>query len=148
LQTGGVSRLSINAAGNVGIGIVNPNYSLQISTDSAGKLSSSTWQVYSDVRLKKNIRPFEHGLATLQRVEAIRYQFNGKGGLPEDFEGVGVDAKAMQAVLPETVSTHPGEIDGVETDIFDFNSHALFFVLINAVKELAARVETLEQRRN
>jgi len=39
----------------IGLGINSPSYQLQLSTDSATKLSSSTWTVSSDIRLKKNI---------------------------------------------------------------------------------------------
>ena len=38
----------------IGLGI-SPSYQLQLSTDSAAKLSSSTWTVSSDIRLKENI---------------------------------------------------------------------------------------------
>jgi hypothetical protein len=140
--------VTVKRNGNVGLSYTGPVFLLQLALDSAAKPGTSTWSAPSDVRLKKNIRPFEYGLAVLRQIEPIRYQYNGKNKTPEDYEGVGVDAKAMQAILPETVLTHPGEIDGEETDLFAFNPHALFFVLINACKELAARIETLEQRRN
>lgn len=51
----------IDVDGQVGIG-KNPDYQLELSTDSAGKPSTSTWSVVSDERLKENI-----GLADLQR---------------------------------------------------------------------------------
>ena len=41
--------------GNVGLGTYNPNYQLELSTDSAGKPSSAYWTVSSDARLKENI---------------------------------------------------------------------------------------------
>jgi hypothetical protein len=39
----------------IGLGTNSPSYQLQLSTDSAMKLSSSTWTVSSDIRLKQNI---------------------------------------------------------------------------------------------
>jgi hypothetical protein len=148
----GTYHANLGSGGNLFLGFSTVQsssaYTLQLGTDTAAKTASTTWTVASDVRLKRNIRPYEHGLATLQKIEAIRYQFNGKNSLEDGFEGIGVDAKAMQAILPETVSTFPGELDGEPTELYGFNSHALFFVLINAVKELAARIETLETRRN
>jgi hypothetical protein len=41
--------------GRLGIGSESPNYQLELSTDSAGKPSSTTWTVASDSRLKENI---------------------------------------------------------------------------------------------
>lgn len=41
--------------GRLGIGSESPNYQLELSTDSAGKPSSSTWTVASDSRLKEDI---------------------------------------------------------------------------------------------
>ncbi len=50
------NTLYVNQAnGNVGIGTINPNYQLQLSTNSAGKPSTSVWSVSSDKRLKENI---------------------------------------------------------------------------------------------
>ena len=40
---------------NVGIGLSNPAYQLQLSTDSAAKPSTSTWTISSDERIKDNI---------------------------------------------------------------------------------------------
>ena len=50
------NQLTINnVTENIGLGTNAPSYRLHLSTDSAAKLSSSTWTVGSDVRLKENI---------------------------------------------------------------------------------------------
>lgn len=41
--------------GNLGLGTMNPNYQLELSTDSAAKPTTTTWNVSSDSRLKENI---------------------------------------------------------------------------------------------
>ncbi len=41
--------------GRLGIGTESPNYQLELSTDSAGKPSSTTWTIASDSRLKEDI---------------------------------------------------------------------------------------------
>ena len=45
------------------------------------------------------------------------------------------------------VSTYRGRLtpDDAETDLLTYDGHAMTFVLINAIKTLAARVEALEQ---
>jgi ubiquinone biosynthesis protein UbiJ len=62
---------------------------------------------------------------------------------------VGVIAQDIQAVVPETVTSHKGKInedDTDETDILDVDSHSLTFILINAVKELSAQVDSLNRQ--
>jgi len=41
--------------GNVGIGTTSPSYQLELSTDSAAKLTTTTWSTTSDRRIKDNI---------------------------------------------------------------------------------------------
>jgi alpha-tubulin suppressor-like RCC1 family protein len=50
-------QLTINNSNRrIGLGILSPSYQLHLSSDSAYKLSTSTWTVSSDIRLKKNIQ--------------------------------------------------------------------------------------------
>jgi hypothetical protein len=173
-KTAGAYRMIITNTGNTGIGTMTPSYQLQLSTDSAAKLSSNTWTIASDARLKTNIQPYTKGLKEILQINPVNYQYNGKGGVGHkkgclndpitsgkclekddvDIElltktNVGVIAQEIQSVVPETVTSHKGKInddDTVETDILDFNSHALTFILINAVKELNAKIDSLNQQ--
>ncbi len=57
-DTGQWSNTSSNVfllSSNVGIGLSNPSYQLQLSTDSAAKPSTSTWTIASDARIKDGI---------------------------------------------------------------------------------------------
>jgi hypothetical protein len=130
--------------GNVGIGMTNPAYKLQLAVDSAAKPATNTWTVPSDIRLKTDVRDYTDGLDKLRQVKPIRYRYNGKANMPKT-EGVGLDAAAHKHLLPDCISTLEGEIDGEKTDIHHFNSHAITFLLINAVRELAERLEKLER---
>lgn len=154
------SKLYIKNSGNVGIGTTNPTYLLHLSADSAAKPSTATWSFYSDERLKKNIQPYTKGLKEILQINPVTYQYNGKGGIGHqkimekdvaDEEllsktNVGIIAQDIQDVVPETVSSHKGKInedDAEETDLLDFNPHALIFILINAVKELESQIDSL-----
>ena len=53
--TNNTQRMVIRNDGNVGIGLSVPSYQLELSTDSAGKPTSSNWSISSDMRLKENI---------------------------------------------------------------------------------------------
>lgn len=52
--------------GNIGIGTTTPTAQLELTTDSAKKLTTTTWQTGSDARVKTNIRP-----ANIQRCYEI-----------------------------------------------------------------------------
>jgi hypothetical protein len=139
-------RMRIKGNGNVGIGTSAPTYKLQISADSAAKPNGGSWTNPSDSRLKKNIRPFEDGLSVLRKIDPVRYQYNGLAGLPKDMECIGVVAQEIKDVAPYTVGTFQAKLDEraeSETELYDFNSSSLTFVLINAVKELDIEVQAL-----
>jgi hypothetical protein len=60
----------------------------------------------------------------------------------------GLVAQEVDTVMPEMVTKRPGFIDGEPvTDVHDLDTSALIFAMINAIKELKARVESLEATR-
>jgi hypothetical protein len=134
----GATLFAVNEAGNV---------------SALGAFSGTN---ISDVRTKQNITPYTRGLADLIRLEPISYQFNGLGGTTDD--GTirhGLAAQAAQPFIPECVSpTRALPSDPTKTDVpsllldgqLSLDPAPLTFALINAVKELAARVGTLEAR--
>lgn len=127
----------------IGAGANPPQYLLHLGTDSAGKPGGGSWTNSSDARLKKDVRPFQDGLATILQVNPVHYTYNGKGGCPEGYQGIGVIAQDVQKAVPYCVSTQRTKLqegDAEETDLLAFNGSALLFVLINAVKELAKRL--------
>jgi hypothetical protein len=122
---------------------------LQVSVDNAIKPSTNTWTIASDSRLKRDVRPFTDGLDVLAQINPVRYYYNGLGGMPTDKESIGIIAQDMQKIAPYTVSTsgvklHPD--DKENTEILNYNSHAITYVTINAVKELNERIKLLEAK--
>lgn len=131
---------------NVGIGNTNPAYQLELSTNSAGKPTSSAWTVTSDERLKMNVRPFTDGLALVEAIEPVWFTYNGKAGMPEE-SGVGTIAQQLQRVAPYMVNqwTYRDEA-GREEQYLAVDYGAMDFVLVNAVKELKAQLEDRDRR--
>ena len=85
--------------GNVGIGIA-PTFQFQLGTDSAGKPSTSTWSVVSDIRLKQNIKPVkDDSLAILNKLDWVRYEYNGKAKTPQGLKGIGVIAQELAGAI-------------------------------------------------
>ena len=144
-------RMVIDTAGYVGIGTTNPSYQLQLSTNSAAKPSSSTWTVVSDERVKENIKPYEKGLNEILQVNTKTFDYNGKAGFDKIKDNVGIIAQDMIKIFPETIKTYNAklnETDEEETELYNFDGHALTFALINAVKELKAEIEELKKQIN
>ena len=143
-----LERARITASGNVGIGTLSPAYQLEVSTDSAAKPSTNTWTIASDERLKTILGNYEKGLDAICALRPVRYEYNGLGGMPEDGkEHISIVAQEAAEAFPECVGTFRAKLhedDEEDTELLNYNGHAVTFALINAIKELKARIETLE----
>jgi len=108
--------------------------------------NSSSWSTTSDQRLKKNIADNNDGLDKINSIRVRNFEYR----LPEEVtelpeaqaiqkSGVqlGVIAQELQAVLPDCVKTE-------STGVMTVDQDNLTWYLINAVKELSARVKQLE----
>jgi len=108
--------------------------------------NSASWSTTSDQRLKKNIVDNNTGLSAIAAIRVRNFEYR----LPEEVTEVpqnqaiaktgvqlGVIAQELQQVLPECVKTESTGVMTVDTD-------NLTWYLINAVKELTARVAQLE----
>jgi hypothetical protein len=152
-QSGTNIFLGVSAAGNVIVGsetdllAAPPTAKLQVVGDAFKNTGSGSWLVASDARLKEDVRELEAGLAQLRRVRPVRFRYNGRAGTPAGQEGVGVLGQEIEKIFPEMIRRVPGGLDG-EPDTEDlriYDGSALTFVLVNAVKELAGKVEQLER---
>jgi hypothetical protein len=155
LQGGNTIGMGISSAGHV---VVGSDSDLPGATTAAGtarlqvagdvfSLTGKFVGPASDARVKEDVRELEAGLAQLRRVRPVRFRYNGRAGTPKGREGVGVLAQEIEQVLPEVIRRVHGSVDG-EPDLEDlriYDGSALTFVLVNAVKELAGKVEQLEQ---
>jgi|GEM_PF-1518290 len=143
-------RMRITSNGNVGIGTTGPTYQLQLSTDSAAKPGTNTWTVASDAKLKTDIKPFTDGLSTILGINPVWYKYNGKGGfVANGKDNIGVIAQDIQKIAPYTVSNYYDKLnvaDATTTELLNFNSGALTFTTINAIKELNNKIENQQKQ--
>jgi hypothetical protein len=108
--------------------------------------NSSSWSTTSDQRLKKNIADNNDGLDKINSIQVRNFEYR----LPEEVTELpqnqavqktgiqlGVIAQELQAVLPDCVKTE-------STGVMTVDQDNLTWYLINAVKELTARVKQLE----
>jgi hypothetical protein len=150
-QNGTSVRLGVSAAGNVIVGgesdLANAGTALlQVAGEAFKNTASNTWQIASDARLKEDVRDLEAGLAQLRQVRPVRFRYNGRAGTPAGLAGVGVLGQEIETVFPEMIRrVSMATADEPVDDIRVFDGSALTFVLVNAVKELAAKVDGLER---
>lgn len=119
------------------------------ATGQAWKPGGAMWSDSSDRRLKRNIGPLQRGLAEILQLQPKTWQWNGLAGTPQDnVTYAGLVADEVQQVVPEVVGRRRGRLqarDAAETEILTTNSTLIFYAMINAIKELASRVEALEK---
>jgi len=91
----------------------------------------------SDQRLKDNIAAIEDSLAKVLSISGNTYTWNEKSG--KEGADVGVIAQEVLEVLPEAITTRGNGYLAVDYQ-------KLVPLLVEAIKELSAKVETLEQK--
>ena len=89
---------------------------------------------FSDERLKDNIETLEDGLDKVEQLRGVTYT-------RDDRENIGVIAQEVEKILPEIVLTAHDEMGTKSVDYSRITA-----VLIEAVKELSARVKELESK--
>jgi hypothetical protein len=113
--------------------------------------NSAAWSVTSDQRLKKNIVDNTIGLAKINGIRVRNFEYR----LPEEVDAelktsdaiaktgiqLGVIAQELQEILPDCVKQE-------STGVLSVDSDNLTWYLINAVKELSAKVASLESQLN
>jgi len=106
-----------------------------ISLDSNGNLTADgDITAFSDARLKENVKTLPNALESVKAMRGVTYNKIG-----EEKQSIGVIAQEVQAVLPQLVSEHKDEMLSVAYG-------NITAVLIEAVKELTAKVESLEEQ--
>lgn len=127
-ENGTTARLAIKYPnGYVGIGTTTPTQQLHV----VGQiLASDNITAYSDKRLKDNIVTVSDALALVSKMRGVTYTRKDTGQA-----GVGVVAQEMKEVLPQVVQ---------EGEYMSVAYGNVVGVLIEAIKELTARVAQLE----
>jgi hypothetical protein len=110
--------------------------------------NSATWSVASDQRLKKNIVDNTIGLDKITQIQVRNFEYRTEDEITElpknqviKKEGVqlGVIAQELQAILPDCIKEE-------STGVLSVNSENITWHIINAIKELNAKVIALEAK--
>ena len=132
LITASVQDKDIIFRGNDGGSGINA-LTLDMSEAGAATFNNNV-TAFSDARLKDNIETLEDGLAKVEQLRGVTYTRNGR-------ENVGVIAQEVEKILPEIVLTADDEMGTKSVDYSRITA-----VLIEAVKDLSAKVKELENK--
>ena len=148
-----LTALTILNDGKVGINKTNPNYLIEVGSDSAGKPGAGgLWTVVSDERIKKDIEFADLDICydTIKNIPLKRYAW-ADGVYSEeqvsDRHNLGWIAQDVQKYFSKAVSVKPfTKADGeVIEDCLDLNSGQLNAALYGAVQACMLKIESLEQ---
>ena len=140
-SAGGTStaRITITNSGNVGIGVWNPTYTLEVD-GTAAKPGGGFWSTISDQRVKKIKGDYSKGLKEIIKLRPVKFSYKEGNslGLPSDTDEIGFISQEVQEVFPEAV--HQGK-----KGYLDFNMQSVNVAMINAIKELYAENRALKK---
>jgi len=102
------------------------------------------WTVVSDARDKTNFAPVPHGLEFVKALQPTAYQFRTARGSEETSGGVRYGFKAQDVLALE--GANPVIVDNEDADKLRMIDTALIPVLVKAIQELSAEVDTLKQQ--
>jgi hypothetical protein len=109
---------------------------------SGSNLYAADFIIASDQKLKTNISVLNNALAKVNSIRGVSYEWNDtakKLGHTDESVQVGIIAQEIANICPEVVKVSPNGYMAVSYD-------RLVAVLIEAIKELNAKVEKLENK--
>jgi hypothetical protein len=145
-----VSSNSFNLSGTGAVYQAQGTSGVTQTAEAVGTLATiggivTTFTAVSDERLKIFV-PYEGGLDALLSIVPIRYRWNEKGqkisGQKGDRDYIGFSADNVQKSIPESIQSKKGP-----EGYLSFDDRPVIAALVNAVKELLARIEVLEARK-
>jgi hypothetical protein len=131
----------------IGIGIPNPTFQLQLSTNSAGKPTGGSWSDSSDIRLKTDIKDIDNPLHILKKIRGVTFRW--KDGLRDDFNSGGFIADELENVFPSWVTIQESsekeklyiEDNKVKTISLPFYFDA---IIVESIKKQQEEIEMLK----
>jgi hypothetical protein len=123
--------ITATPTGLVGIGTTVPDATLTVA-GSADKPGGGAWGVFSDARLKKNIRPLAGALDRLLQLQGVTFEYKDPQAIHE-LAGVqiGMIAQEVEKVFPDWVETAPNGMKRLSI-------HGFESLTVEALRELRA----------
>jgi hypothetical protein len=110
--------------------------------------SSAVWTAFSDPRLKQDVAPYTRGLDAVLALNPVTFRYRpdtpfAKGAEPSD-PLLGLLADEVKPYVPEIVGDAVIRLAAGDVSVSTLEPGNLIYALINAVKELSAKVAALE----
>ena len=145
-----------NGVSGTSSGTSTPSLTIALGaiTPSSVNCSGNVVAYYSDARLKKDIEPIADALFKLAAIRGVTFKNNALAaafGYTDKKQQVGVIAQEVQKVQPEVVVPAPFDVDHYGESLSGENFMTVQYdrlvpLLIEAVKELSAKVDALEKK--
>jgi len=116
-----------------GVTILYNNSSAKLETSGSGITVYGSVNETSDVALKKEITPLSDSLTKIKQLNGYSYKFKDT-----DIASIGFTAQDVEKVYPDLVEGEEGKKG--------LNYSGLIAPLLEAIKELSAKIETLETK--
>ena len=138
----GILRGYVYVNNNNEIGFLNTTANWAFRCDNSGNVTATgNVTAYSDARLKTNVNTIDNALDIVDQLRGVSFDWKESGK-----HSIGVIAQEVEKVLPEVVLTQevsdPANPEPKEVKSVDYGK--MVGVLINAIKELNAKIEILE----
>ncbi len=155
-------------SGNIGVNTTNPTANLSVN-GTANKIGGGTWAVFSDRRIKTNVRDYPSALDKIKKVRVVEYDYKSDyielmethEEYEEEYDDQGelIDSKMVKKrvnvpvlhetqvgiIAQEVKEIFPRSVHIKETnylkDQHEFDANELNFALIKALQELSEIVE-------
>jgi hypothetical protein len=117
---------------------------IRLQTDgNALKPGGGTWATLSDRRTKKEIKPFEDGLAVLTQINPVTFKYNGAYNTIDDNQShVGIIAQEVQPVAPYMIGKQQTTTENEAAELLNYDGGTyMIYILVNAVKEQQKMIE-------
>ena len=118
--------------------------------DTAGTANiSGAWTVISDraMKVEESIKPYTRGLEAILRLNPVEFRYIAGSPFAEadkpSRQLFGLLADEVEPIVPEIVGSTTATVAGKEQSVDTLEPGNLIYALINAVKELSARVSEL-----
>jgi hypothetical protein len=128
--TSGLERMRITAGGFVGIGTTTPQQLLDVN----GNVRAVAFPTASDRRLKTDIVTISDAVNLVKRLRGVYYT-----NIADRQRAMGLIAQETEGVIPEVVYTSGDDLKSISYG-------NIVGVLVEAVKTLSERLETLEKK--
>lgn len=135
-----------------GVNLVANGGGYQIQTTPSGTFNFSSagaqmpgggpWGDFSDVRIKDDIADYRSGLAQVLALRPRTFRFKADTGRDVALTYTGLIAQEAEGVMPELFTTGKAKVGAIELDdMRTLDAGALTYALVNAIKELSAKLD-------